>query len=83
MNIQNPTIYCELCNIGIHKHCLGLENIDLDFKCDLCVYTANRFKAGKQVFQFNYYKCIYCLKDGSFGIFRAVERSTAKIFNHH
>ena len=47
MNIQNPTIYCELCNIGIHKHCLGLENIDLDFKCDLCVYTENRFKARK------------------------------------
>jgi hypothetical protein len=60
--ISNPIIYCESCNLGVHKRCIGLLDIDIDYRCDICLKTNQKKET----------KCKYCLQTG--GAMKLVER---------
>ena len=52
---DNPIVFCEGCNIGVHKICYGMPNVpDADWFCDRCA-------AGKQKAQLC---CVWCGLDG-------------------
>lgn len=71
-SINNSIVFCESCNVGVHKKCQGMIDTDLDFKCDLCSYIQNRKKQAKISLERHFYKCLICLKNG--GAMKASDR---------
>merc|ERR1712154_639796 len=47
MGDKNPIIFCDFCNIGVHRYCYGLRkmpNEHIDWLCVSCEYTKyNKF----------------------------------------
>ena len=59
-NELNPIVFCERCNISVHKTCYGISSIpDEDWNCDLCV-SIKQQKLGKKYEE----RCILCPVEG-------------------
>ena len=44
--------------MGVHKKCQGLIDIDIDFKCDVCLHIQKLGTKNKTI------SCVYCLQSG-------------------
>lgn len=50
---NNPIIYCNSCNIGVHLKCIGLTEVPDVFTCDKCLFLRKGGDPSKLV-------CAYC-----------------------
>jgi len=58
MNMKNPIFYCEICDVGAHQKCWGVEDIEKPFYCDWC------YKKRHREYPPESFSCGICKKEG-------------------